>query len=230
MEDHQQPPSLPTEHPVFDGPLPASPAPKNSKTLAIALVVSALLLVAAGVIAYWIMTKASSTTTLSQPAGDGSGSVKKVTIVPPALPAAYVKRDESTVTAQITFYDDAAAACGLSTAVLPASVSKSAKEVVLAHANANKDTGITTTNNTDGSHYTIADTSSSHTYDFSSVALNQDVALPGVTFTKQTQLIAYKQFGSQVASIGIWCKADAWEGKKAELESLLKTFKVTTQH
>lgn len=229
--DQQQP--APTEqHQAPDIPavLPSSPEAKGGKSLAIALVVSAVFLLAAAGIAAWLMLKPSGSTTVNQPTGDGSGNVMKVSFVaPPDMPAAYAKRDQNTHAAQTTFYDNNTSFCSITTDVHPATANTPAKDVMLSVMNQDKDTGIATTSNAPAGEYTIADTDNSHTYKFASEQLEQDVNVPGVDFTKQTKVVAYKQFGAFVASIGYGCKADSWEANKTELETLIKTFKVKTE-
>ncbi|HSE61214.1 MAG TPA: hypothetical protein VLA88_02880 [Candidatus Saccharimonadales bacterium] len=229
--DQQLP--TPTAHPEAPDHLnmvPNSSAPNGGRSLAIALVVSAVFLLAAVGIATWLMLKPTSATTVNQPTGDGSANVTHVSFVTPAdLPVAYARRDENTHTTQTTFYDDKANFCGITTAVLPAAQGKSAKDVMLADAAEYKDAGITVATNAPAGDYAIADIDGNHTYTFNAEQLDQDIAVPGVPFTKQTAAVAYKQFGSSIATIGFSCKADAWEAKKPELEALIKTFKVKTE-
>jgi hypothetical protein len=232
--DQQQ---LPTPHtpqkqpPIFDGSLPVSPPHHgDGKSWAIALVVSAVLLLAAIGVAAWFIFKPGGSTVVNQLSGDGSASVTKVTFVAPAdLPSVYSKRDENTHTTQVTHYDDPQTLCGVTTAVRPALADKAPKDAVVAAVEAAKDSGITVANSTAGTGYKIVDSDGTHTYDFSSEVFEQDVNIPGVAFNKQNTLAAYKQFGSQVASISFVCKLDSWEAKKAELETLIQTFKVKTE-
>jgi hypothetical protein len=230
--DNQQlpPPQDPHKAPVFDGSLPSSPQPKGGKSLAIALVVSAVLLLAAVGVAVWFILKPSGSTVVNQVSGDGSTSVKKVSFVAPdPLPAGYVKRDENTHTTQTTFYDDPQSVCGVTTAVRPAAADKTPKDVTVAAIETAKENGITVATHSAGSDYKVADTDGTRTYDFPSEVFEQDVNIPGVSFNKQHNIVAYKQFGSHVASIGFSCKLDSWEAKKAELETLIQTFKVKTE-
>jgi hypothetical protein len=220
----------PTHQPVFDDSLPPSPQPKSSKPLAVALVVSVVLLLAAAGVTAWLLLKPAGSTTLNQQAGDGSGSVKSVFFVAPAsLPASYVKTDENTQIGQSTDYFDASTACRITTAVKQAT-DPDIKAVTIAGIEALKETGITTAATTNGSNYTFNDTDGSHKYAFSSVVADQEVSVPGVSFSHQKSIVAYKQFGSShYASITFSCKDDSFESKKTELEALIQTFKVKTE-
>jgi flagellar basal body-associated protein FliL len=214
---------------AFNGSLPSSPQPKSSTSLAIALVVSAVLLLAAISIAAWLMTRSGSTTTVNKQNGDGSASVKTVSFVAPSdIPASYVKTDENTQTAQTTSYFDANAACRIVTSVNPAT-DQDIKAAIIASLDSLKATGIATSATAAGNDYTVADTDGSHHYTFASVTAEQDVNVPGVSFSHQKGIAAYKQFGALFASITVTCKDDSWEARKTDLEALIQHFKVKTE-
>jgi hypothetical protein len=201
----------------------------ESKSLAIALVVSAVFLLAAGAISFYLLTKPAGAPTAQQPTGDGSENVKNVGWVTPAtIPAAYARRDQNTLAVATTYYTDAAAGCGITTTVQTIPASGTIKEGVLASAKAAQSYGIATTNATDAAEIDMQN-QDGKTFTFKTMQLEQTVAVTGVPYTAQRTLLAYKQFGQQVATIAYTCRTEAWEPKNTELKTLVTAFKVKTE-
>lgn len=201
----------------------------ENKSLAIALVVSAIFLLAAGAISFILLTKPAGTPTAQQPTGDGSESVKNVGWVTPAtMPAAYARRDQNTVAVSTTYYTDAAAGCSITTTVQAVPASGTVKEGVLASAKAAQSYGIATTNAADAADVNIQN-QDGKTFTFKAMQLEQTVAVTGVPYSAQRTLLAYKQFGQQVATVAYTCRNEAWEPKNAELKTLVAAFKVKTE-
>lgn len=202
----------------------------QSKSLAIALIISALFLLAAAGVSYWMLTRPASAPQVPQPIGDGSEKVKSVTWVTATnLPASFVRRDQNTATSTTTYYTDAAAGCSITTATQPVQANVTVKQSVLDAAKAAQSYGIATTNATDGSEISIKNHDDSRTYTFASTQLEQTVAVAGLPYTAQRTITAYKQFGQQVATISYSCRTDNWDAKKTELQTFVNAFKVKTE-
>jgi len=212
---------------------PKTDPTKTSQSLAIALVVSVIfLLAAAGIITWLLVTKGSpgsKNTTRSNAASD-TASVKKVSLLPPAdLPPQYVKNDQSTpAVTQIYYYDDATN-CGITAAVAPIEQNKTLDETVTTMATAGAAPGVKTTQSTKGQTYAIKDADGKTSYSFDSLELTQDVRVPGVGFTTQSSVSAFKQFGAQAAILTYACKTESWPAKKAELAALITKFTAKTE-
>lgn len=201
----------------------------ESKSLAIALVVSAIFLLAAGVISFNLLTKSAGVPTAQQPTGDGSENVKNVGwVTPTTIPAAYARRDQNTLSVATTYYSDAAAGCSITTTVQAAPASGTVKEGVLTAAKAAQSYGVATTNAADASDVNIQN-QDGKTFAFKAMQLEQTVAITGVPYAAQRTILAYKQFGQQVATIAYACRTDAWEPKSPELKTLVAAFKVKTE-
>jgi hypothetical protein len=222
--------------PQEPSPKPAKPIgdpTKTSRSLAIALIVSAILLLAAAGVIIWLIvanngSHLASNVRVTSP--DDTKDVKSVSLVPPAtLPVNYAKNDQSTLDATNIYYYDDATNCGITVGVIPVPVGKTIKDVVVDAVVAAQTKGVTTTKNAAGDKYAIKDADGSKTYTFDSVALEQDVKVDGVAFTKQNNVIIYKQFGEQAASLSYACKSDAWAGKQTELAGLIKQFTAKTE-
>lgn len=209
---------------------PSDPA-KSSRSLAIALVVSAVfLLVAAGIVVWLVVARGSHSTTSTVKSPDDTRDVKSVTLVPPAtLPANYVKNDQSTADATNIYYYDDATNCGITVGVVPMPGNMTIKEVVTGAITAAQTQGVTTTATKDGDKYAIKDADGKKTYTFESVALEQDVKVDSVAFLQQDHIIAYKQFGAQAALISFACKREVWADKQTELTDLVKQFTAKTE-
>lgn len=202
----------------------------QSKSLAIALIVSLVFLLAAAGICYWLLSKPASAPTTQKATGDGSETVKNVTWQAPAtIPASFARRDQNTQTVATTYYFDAAVGCGITTTVQPMQANVALKQGVLDAAKAAQSYGIATNNSSDAAETSIANQDGKHTYTFASLQLEQSVAVAGVPYTSQRTLVAFKQFGQKVATIGYSCRADAWDAKHAELQTLVSAFKVKTE-
>lgn len=207
------------------------PQPYNrSRSLAIAVVVSVVFLLAAAGICVWLLTRPAGSATVQQAVtGDGSESVKTVEwTTPEGLSATYARREQNTQTVATTYYYDVAAGCGITTSVQPMIAGKTPKNVVLEAAQAAQSYGITTTGSADAETYTLKDADKNHSYDFKSVQLEQTVNVSGIPYKAQRTAVAYKQFNTLVASIGYSCKTDAWDIKKSELQTFIRSFIVKT--
>jgi hypothetical protein len=216
-EIHQQPSPPPLQY-------------NHSKSLAIAVVVSAVFLLAAAGICAWLLMRPAGTATIEQkPTGDGSESVKTLEWTSPdSLAGTYARREQNTKAVKTTYYFDAVASCGLTTNVQPMVAGKTPKDIVLEAAQGAQAYGIATTGSTDADIHKIKDADGSHTYDFKSVQLEQTVNVAGVPYNAQRTVVAYKQFGTLVASVGYSCKADTWDAKKTELQTAANLFIVKT--
>lgn len=203
---------------------------KNSRSLAIALVFGAVFFVAACGLAAWMLVQKPATTTVQNIPTDDVATVTKVSFIAPAtLPANYVMTDQSTRDVTNTYYYDDATNCGITIGISAVPANKTIKDTVADAITAAQTQGVTTASKTDGSSYSIKDTDGKHTYSFSSVNLDQNVSVQGVNFTKQNNVLLYKQFGNQIASISYACKSDTWPQKKDELAGLVKAFTVKTE-
>lgn len=221
--DHRQgvkPPFVRPGHPTFS----------RNTALTISLVVASILLLIAVGVAIWMFMRGSGNVVgnsiSNQQVTDDIKDVKKVTFVPPAnLPPSYVKREQNSELVTNTFYFDNEANCGITTGgiVLGETTGKTPKEAIVNSSNAAEALGVKTTKSTDGEKIILKDDGSKE-YTFSTIELEQDVNVSGVAFKKQFNVVGYKQFGSQVASIGWSCKDETWPTRKPELEALAKAF------
>ncbi len=216
-----------TPQPAHD-PLP--PVKRSRASILIAIIVSALFLLgAAGIAAWMYWQKQSTTPVVVQPKDNTSTKdVKRVTWVPPKeIPASYVKQDASTHQAATTDYYDDTTVCGLTSTVTPVADTNgaTAKEAVTNLTKAGAMAGVAIETNADGDNYTLTDTDG-HEYTFDSMNISQTVNVQNINFTKQQNVVVYKQFGSELAVITATCKQDTWDTKKPELLGLLKQFTV----
>lgn len=233
--NQQLQPPTPPPNPSYSRPTP----PGNHKNLVISLVVAAVLLIAAIAIAVWLMTKEDSGSVVgnSNSASDTKNDeltkdVLKVSFVEPAkVPSNYPKRDQSTSDITTIYYFDNATSCGitLSTLKLGGQYGSTPKEAIVNSAKTAESLGVKTSKSVDGPALRIKDATTDETYTFNSLELEQDVNVEGVTFKKQNNIVAFKQFGEYVASIGYSCKSETWASKKAELASLAASFKIKTE-
>lgn len=212
---------------------PPSPQQPQSRSLAIALVVSLLFLLAAGGVCAWLLLKApeSSVVTVQVPTGDGSDKVKKVTFVPGAdLPAAYGRRDQNTQMAQTSYFFDTRTNCGITTSILAVTDEKAVpKDMALQHAKAAQNYGVTTTKVADGADLKLKDADGQHSYVFPTVFLEQSVDIAGIPFKNQKAVMAYKQFGAELAAITYSCRADTWDATHPDLQKFASGFIVKTE-
>lgn len=206
---------------------PPKPA-KKQHSWAIALVVSAVFLLAAVGVAAWLLTKPAGSQIILVPTGDGSEKVKKVSFVADVPLAMYTKRDQNTQTEQHTYYLDAAAGCGVSTHVVPIQVSVAPKDTAVGVTKHAQNYGTTTGTVSDAQDTQLKD-EGSQVYTFKSFLAEQSVNTPGVPYSAKRLMGLYKQFGQSVASVDYWCRTDAWEAKKPELQKLVETFIVKTE-
>ena len=212
-------------------PMPNHMVPKKGvKPVAVALIVAAVFLLGSIGAALWMIYRpAGSYSIAAQVTGDGSDKVKSLTFVAPTgISSTYVTRSQNTHTAQTTYYTDGAAGCTITTMFQSLPADTTPKDLTIATAEAAKSYGITTTSNADTNGITIKDADGG-SYDFKAVQLEQTIDVPGVAFKAQRNFIAYKQFGSSVASIGYACQTGNWDTKKGELNSLVATFTVKTE-
>ena len=206
--------------------------PHSGKSWAIALIVSAIfLLAAAGVVAWLLVTRGSSTVgnAVHVDTNNDTKNVKTVAFVAPTdLPASYAKNDQSKLDTTTIFYYDDASACGLTVTVLPLTTSDSVKDTIVKSIEAAETQGVTTANSAVGDTHSLKDASNGKTYSFDSVELTQNVNVQGINFTKQHNVVLYKQFGQHIASIGYACKDETWAAKKDELKKYVNEFTVKT--
>lgn len=201
----------------------------QSKSLAIALVVSAVFLLAAAGTGYWLLTEPANAPTAQAPTGDGSENVKNVTWVAPAnVPVSYVQRDQNTPTIATSYYIDAAAGCSITTGVQPAQATGAVKQAVLDVAKSAQSYGIATNGSADSAETNIQNLGG-RTYKFQGIRLEQSVAVAGIPYTAQRTNVAFKQFGQKIATIAYACRSDGWDAKHTELQQLIAAFKVKTE-
>lgn len=212
-------------------PLITPPPYHHRKSLAIALVVSAIFLLASAGIFIWLLAKPGGTTFLQQHIGDGSDQVKKVSFVTPTdLPAAYAKREQNTHTAQTAYYSDTASGCSIATSIFPTpQPSGDIKEVVANTAKAAETYGISVVNWDDTNDHKIKDVSGQQTYIFKGLYFEQKVDVQGVPYQSQRKIIAYKKFGPSIASIEYTCRTESWDTKKEQLLYIVNGFKLKTE-
>jgi hypothetical protein len=224
-------------HPQDEHPQTEQPQTKHrvdptasSKSLAIALVVAAaFLLAAAGIIVWLVFGNKPSSTVTNKPADDVA-SVKNVSfVVPPDLPANYVRNDQSKTGSTTIFYYDDATNCGFTLGIAPVPADKPVKGVVTDALAAAATQGVATTTKIDGAKVDLKDSASGKAYTFDAIDAEQTVDVPAVNFTKQNNTILYKQFGAQIASLGYACKAEVWAEKKVELATWAQKFTVKTE-
>lgn len=203
----------------------------SSKSLAIALIVASVFLLAAASIIVWLVfgNKQATPTVVNKPADDVA-DVKSVSFVAPAdLPTTYVKNDQSTRDATTIFYYDDASNCGFTIGVAPAPTDKPVKDAVTEAIAALETQGVATTSKAEGEKIGLKDSATGTAYSFSTVELEQTVDVPSVVFKKQNNTIAYKQFGTSVASLGYACKSEVWPDKKTELAAWAQKFTVKAE-
>jgi hypothetical protein len=218
-ESHTTPPPAPMHY-------------NHSRSLAIALVVSAMLLLAAAGICTWLIIKpAGIMSVVQQPTGDGSDRVKSLSFDPPKdMPAAFARRDQNTREVRNTYYYDPVSGCGVTTDIRPMTgQSKQIRQTVVDNAKATHSYGITTTSAADTFDSKLKDADNQHTYTFPAVLLEQAVSIQNVSYTTQRKGIAYKQFNTWLASIEYTCRTDSWDGKKDQLQYLVNGFIVKTE-
>lgn len=208
-----------------------APIKRGGGSLLIALIVSALFLLAAVGVGLWMVWQKNSADT--QPTDTTvTKDVKKVSwVVPKDLPAVYVKRDQNTHDVVSSYYYDDATICGLTTAVMniTAAKGKTAKEAVINMVKDNSMQGVTLISNFDGADLIIKDAVDNQEYTFNSLDITQNVNVEGITFKKQNTTVMYKQFGDHLASIAMTCQEASWASKKADLTKVLKTFTVKVE-
>ena len=223
-----------------DTPHSSQPAPNHapapipvggSRSLAIALVVSAVFLIAAaGVVVWLLVTHTQPAPTVQNMPTDDAKDVKNVNLLPPAdLPATYGKTDQSGVGVVHVYYYDTNTACGFTTSVVPVPTDTTVKEAAVTAITSAQAEGFTTTATASGEPASLNDADTGKPYTFESLTLDQNVNVSGVAFKQQHSSVWYKQFGNQVAVLSFACKADIWADKKAELTALAQKFMVKTE-
>lgn len=228
MQD--QTPVVPKPEPPKKPTKPRDPT-AASRTWAIALVVSAVfLLAAAGVVVWLVLTRSTATPVGNIAPSDPAYGVKNVSFVLPAdFPANYVPHDQSKVGESFVFYDDEPAGCSLVLGVLPSSATKPPQDVVVERLAAAYAPGVTTTQTTLGERFVVKDADGSREYSFESVDTEQGVNVSAVGFTGRQQTTQFKAFGTQVAALGYGCKTDAAADKKAEVATLAARITIKTE-
>jgi hypothetical protein len=202
------------------------PEPKRNKNKKLAIMLVAtwvFVLIAGGAAAWLIINKGPS----SDKTGSSLGTVKRVSFVAPSpktLLPNYNRRVHNAGSRQISLYSDFSSNCVITTVTLPAVGGDAKKVAEMAVANQMYNTE--TTKSTADKPVSITDIASKESYSFDTVVLEQDVNSPGVAFNKQSAVLAYKQFGKQVAAISYSCPTEKWGAKKAELTKLAASFKL----
>lgn len=204
---------------------------KATKSLAISLVVSAVLVLAAVGIAAWLfMTAVPPSQDESKGTSEDTSDVTKVSLAPPQdLSAAYAVSDQSTTTATAMSYYDNPSGCGITTSIslLGKQTPKQAAEELLKQSLA---PGVAVPNVTDSNDYKLKDAGNAEqTYTFASATFEQDVDVQGVDFKKQYGAALYRQFGAHVAILSYSCRDSTWADKKSELQTLTNAFTVKTE-
>lgn len=216
--------SKPTPNPVHD-------PTKVSRSLAIALVVSAVFLLAASCIATWLLLKGNggpAANTAQDPDAD-TKNVKNVSLVAPSMPPEYIKNDQSPLESTRVYYYDNAVNCGFTVNVGPLLADKNAKDTAAAMAETGQQQGVSIASSREGQRVDLKDSSSDRTYSFDTIEIEQAVNVPGIAYTKQNSVVLYKQFGQKVASLAYGCRAEEWSMREDGLAAIAKTFTVTTE-
>lgn len=210
---------------------PPSQQPHPRPTLAVAVIVASIFLLASAGICAWLIMKSPVTTVVTQqPAGDGSEKVSSLSFTPPdGMPAAYARRDQNILDTQTSYYFYSGSNCGIITNVGPLIANSDARQAALAMVKASQAKDIAVTATADAPDMKLKDTDGQHTYNFKAVQLDQNISMPGLAFNQQRTLVAYKQFGSNMAAISYVCPKDTWASKQTELQTLANGFKVKTQ-
>lgn len=199
---------------------------KDRKSLAIALVVSVVFLLAAIGVATWLFVqKVGSNTVITQIDPNSVANVKEVSWVAPDMPDGYIKYDQSTSDAGKTYYANSAEGCSVNTYVL--SVKADADLQKLA-AEAGNTTGIKAINIVQAASTAVADADGQRQYDFDAAKFTQEVSVPVTDVKANTGLVFYKQFGNHLAATSFVCKAATYDASEPDLTALLKEFKVET--
>lgn len=215
----------PVENPVKS---PKDPT-AASRTWAIALVASAVLLLAAGGIVVWlVLVRIPGGVTLPFVPVDPSINVKNVTFVLPAdMPTTYVKNDQSKVSESVIFYDDEATMCSMMLATLPADSVKKPQDIALERIAASYTLGMSVNRITGAELVIIRD--GTNDYAFEAVATEVGVNVTGIGYAGRQQTVLFKKFGNQVAVISYGCKTETWAEKQTELATIVAGITVKTE-
>lgn len=222
----------PYSHTPAQQPLATASAPNNRhKSLAIAIVVGAVFLLAAIGVAAWLLTKPETLVGTITPPADDVSNVKNIVWVPPSdMPAGYTQRDQNSESIKTTLYIDESSGCiiTLNAIQLNDTNGKAPKEAVEKAVPRTENVSSTIVKNTPGESIAIKDHEGKE-YQFETATIELDVNVPGVDFKKQFNSVSYKQFGTKVAAISYACKDASWEAKKGELQELAKKFTLKTE-
>lgn len=218
------------QQPEVAKPEPAPNKSSSGKSLAIALLVASVFLLAAIAIVVWLfITRSNGQSITGVDPNSDTKNVKTVEFVAPDdLLAKYAKNDQSKNGDSTVFYYDDASACGVTSFVAPVTAAGSLQELVIQSFQSLETKGVTVAGSNAGPSYKIKDSSNGKTYTFDSVELTQDVKALGIDFTKQNNVILYKQIGTHVAALGYACKDQTWASKKDELTKYINEFTVRT--
>jgi hypothetical protein len=205
---------------------------KSNKKPAIALIVCGVFLLIAGGIAVWLVVGKGLVggKVNSNNASQDISGIRKVSFVAPAkndLPESYDWRVRSRGAQAVTVYSDYGSNCVITTAVSPIrgnDVKQTAETVIFTQS-----VGTETTKSVSGKPITISDVAPKLSYSLDVINLEQTVNMPGVDFTKQSAVLAYKQLGRQVVAVSYSCASDKWEAKKSDLAKIVSKFKLKTQ-
>lgn len=200
---------------------------KDRKSLAIALVVSAVFLLAAvGVAAWLFVQKAGGNTVITQIDPNSTTNVKSVSWVAPDMPVGYEKQGQSTPTVTGDTYTNVPDNCWVSTYVTAVGKDVDLQKTAAALGNT---TGITAKNITSASRATIKDADGQRQYDFDAAEFRQEVSVPTTDNKTNNGFVYFKQFGNDLAAVSFTCKAVNYEVNAEDLTALLQKFTVKTE-
>lgn len=202
---------------------------KTNRTWTIALVTSAVFLLAAiGVVIWMVVARSALPPTTPPPQTDPAIGVKNVTFVPSAdIPPTFIKRDQSRVGESLVFYDDEGTGCSVVQGVLPYDSAKSPQEITLERLAAAYAEGVTTIKASAGERLVFKD--DAREYSFETVETEQSVNLKGVGFGNRSQTTAFAKLGNQVVVIGYGCKTEVWAQKQQELAAIAAKITLKTE-
>ncbi len=211
---------------------PPSITLKKNRSLAIALLASAILLVAAGGIAWWIIAQKFSNSQAEQslPNAQDTSDVQSVGWVAPTpwTNPGYRSRQENTAAMTRTVYWESAG-CSVTATIGQLTRGKTVKDDVLDDIKSLESSGFKVTSSADGTGITLTDADGTHKYPFKAIELTQSVNVPGVSFSQQQQIVVYKQFNEQYASLSGLCKSDLWPTQKDYITTTMQEFTLKTE-
>ncbi len=214
--------------PVDMSPPKPMPLNKDKKSLPIALIVSAVFLLATAGVASWlfIQKSGSSDNVVTQVDPNSTTSINSVSWVAPKMPDTFKVYDQSTPSAKLVYYPDESKNCSLTTHIIyDGDAVKSAADAIAATAT-NKDAASTTA---EVPAVTISDADGQRTYDFTAASLSEESNSPALGRRVLAGNVYFAHFGHQVAIIRFLCAADSAAANSEGLNSLIKQFTVKTE-